>query len=272
MSDLISFLTSRAINGLLTWVDQLEVAKCFCMSIPEVETQALQLGILPARYQRNRQTISVVDQLTLHESRVVVVGCGGLGGYVIEELARLGVGTLVGIDPDVFEEHNLNRQLLSSIDALGQSKTMHAALRVENINPAVTFHARNKRLEPENAIDLLGGCQVAVDALDSVSSRLALRDACAQLDIPLVHGAIAGWYGQVTTEYPDDGTLATLYGHSSENKGAESQLGNPAFTPAVVASLEAAEVCKVLVAKGKPLRKRLLTVNLLDMSFETISL
>src|SRR6185369_3162533 len=104
-----------------------------------VEEVALDRGILPARYQRNRKAISVQDQLTLFRSRVAVIGCGGLGGYVVEELARLGVGTIVVIDPDVFEEHNLNRQLFSSPANLDTAKVEAAAKRIGEVNPAVNL-------------------------------------------------------------------------------------------------------------------------------------
>ena len=113
METLSLFIRDRAENQLLAWHHQLEASERFGATVTQVEEVALELEILPARYQRNRQIISVGDQLTLFRSQVAVIGCGGLGGYVIEELARLGVGRIVVIDPDRFEEHNLNRQLLS---------------------------------------------------------------------------------------------------------------------------------------------------------------
>jgi molybdopterin/thiamine biosynthesis adenylyltransferase len=269
MPALKSLLLAASVGDLLPWTSQEAIARELGVSIAEVERRALRMGILPARYQRNRRTLSVEQQLMLHESRVAVIGCGGLGGYVVEELARLGVGTLVGVDPDTFEEHNLNRQLLSGVEALGKAKVKAAAERVAAINPAVTFVAHQEHLTAANAAGLVRECRVAVDALDAVSSRMALCDGCAQVGIPLVHGAIAGWYGQLTTEFPGDGTLAILYGRATEEKGAETTLGNPAFTPAVIASLQAAEVCKVLLGIGQPLRKRVLTVNLQDMTFDS---
>ncbi|HZV82209.1 MAG TPA: ThiF family adenylyltransferase, partial [Geobacteraceae bacterium] len=101
-------------------------------------------------------------------------------------------------------------------------------------------------------------------------TRLDLADSCAELGIPLVHGAIGGWYGQVTTQFPGDDTLQQIYRHWASGKGVEQQLGNPSFTPAVVASLQVAEVCKVLLGAGEPLRGRKLVINLLDMEFEEI--
>jgi molybdopterin/thiamine biosynthesis adenylyltransferase len=228
------------------------------------------LGLLPTRYQRNRQTISTSQQLTLFRSRVAVIGCGGLGGYVLEQLARLGVGTIIAVDPDVFEEHNLNRQLLATPASLGRAKVDAAVTRIAEINPAVTVIAHRIAYAPENGAKLLRGADLVVDALDSISTRLQLADSCAELGIPLVHGAIGGWYGQVTTQYPEDDTLQQIYRHWQEGKGVEQQLGNPAFTPAAVASIQVAEACKVLLGEGEPLRQRKLVINLLDMEFEQV--
>ena len=122
MNLLKAFLMKHAIDGLLPLHYQLKAAERFKFSLSQVEEAVLELGLLPARYQRNRQTISIEGQRTLFRSRVAVVGCGGLGGYVIEQLARLGVGQIVAIDPDVFEEHNLNRQVFSPFAIWGSRK------------------------------------------------------------------------------------------------------------------------------------------------------
>jgi molybdopterin/thiamine biosynthesis adenylyltransferase len=271
MEPLMEFLQRHAEGDLLPWSSQVAAAERFGFSCAEVEECALEFGILPARYQRNRQAISVGDQFALFRSSVAVVGCGGLGGYVIEELARLGVGTIVAIDPDVFEEHNLNRQLLSTVASLGRPKVEAAVERVAGINPAVTLVPVRAAYSPANGEELLRGCRVVVDALDCIPTRLALADSCDDLDVPLVHGAIGGWYGQVATQYPGDGTIRRLYGRWVEGKGVEQQLGNPAFTPALVASFEAAEVCKILLGVGETLRFRKLFINLLEMTFEEVA-
>ncbi len=264
------FLRANAPGGLLPWSRQAAAAEAFHQSWAEIEAAALALGLLPCRYQRNRQSISVEQQLRLFQSRVAVLGCGGLGGHVIEQLARLGIGSIVAIDPDVFEEHNLNRQLLSTIASLGQPKVEAARARVAAINPAVTLLPIRDTFAPSNGIGLLTGSQVVVDALDSVDTRLALAESCAELGIPLIHGAIAGWYGQVVTQYPGELSLRRLYPAGVASKGTEQQLGNPAFTPAVVASMETAEVAKALLGIGKALRGRVMTVNLLEMTFDEI--
>jgi len=139
METLPVFIRDHADGELLSWMYQVKAAKRFGLTIAHVEEAALERGILPARYQRNRNIISVSDQLKLFRSSVAVIGCGGLGGYIVEELARLGVGKIVVIDFDVFEEHNLNRQLFSSPAHLGTAKVAAAAKRIGEINPAVTL-------------------------------------------------------------------------------------------------------------------------------------
>ncbi|MFZ5625982.1 MAG: HesA/MoeB/ThiF family protein [Bacillota bacterium] len=270
--DLKAFLAQHCQGDLLPWSAQVEAAERFQLTLAQVEEAALEAGFLPARYQRNRQTISLADQLTLLRSTVAVIGCGGLGGYILEELARLGVGRIYAIDPDGFEEHNLNRQLLSTPADLGRPKVMVAAERLARINPAVTVVPQQKAFSQANGRELLAGAQVVVDALDNIDTRLELAAVCRELQLPLVHGAIGGWFGQVTTQFPGEETVERIYRRRAESKGVEKKLGNPAFTPAVVASLEVAEVAKILLRTGESLRQRLLTINLLTMEMEIIEI
>lgn len=266
------FLAEKADGTLLSWVDQREMMSHFELDCATAEKLILQGGYLPARYQRNQQMISTLQQLQLFQSKVAVVGCGGLGGYILEELSRLGVGQIVAIDPDIFEEHNLNRQLLSTIELLGTSKADAAVKRIAEINPAVSVSAINAAFSQENGSELLDGAVLAIDAVDNIPARLELAEICSQLNIPLVHGAIAGWYGQVMTVSPGDGSMQKLYANWSGGKGIEASLGNPSFTPAVAASLQVAEACKLLLGQGRGLNKRMLSINLLDMQFEEIPL
>ena len=119
---------------------------------------------------------------------------------------------------------------------------------------------------------MLEGVELVIDAVDNIPTRLDLSEICSQLKLPLVHGAIAGWYGQVSTVFPGDGTLQKLYANWSGGKGIEAGLGNPSFTPAVAASLQVAEACKLLLGQGVPLRNKMLSINLLDMQFDEIPL
>lgn len=270
MTSLPAFLQEHATGDLIPWSCQVDAARLFGLTLNETEEAILKQALLPSRYQRNRQTISTGGQLELFLSSVAVIGCGGLGGYIIEELSRLGVGRIVAIDPDVFEEHNLNRQLLSTLSTLGLPKVEAAAERVAQINPAVKLTPIQKAYAPDNGHELLGNVTVVVDALDSIPVRLELAETCNTLGIPLVHGAIGGWYGHVATQFPGEQSIQMIYATWTEGKGVEQRLGNPAFTPAVVASLQVAEVCKIILGEGLPLRCRQASIDLLAMEFHDI--
>ncbi|HZV81801.1 MAG TPA: HesA/MoeB/ThiF family protein [Geobacteraceae bacterium] len=272
MATLEEYLVAGAEGDLVPWPVQRSAMEVFGFSCARVEEAILSMGLLPARYQRNRQTIHAEGQLRLFRSKVAVVGCGGLGGYIIEQLARLGVGSLVVVDPDVFEEHNLNRQLLSSLDGLGKSKVAAAVARVGGINPAVTVTPYDVAFSAANGAELFDGVQLVVDALDSIPVRLELADVCRRLELPLVHGAIGGWYGHVATQFPGEKCIESIYRNWASGKGMEQQLGNPSFTPAVVASMQVAEACKLLLGETQLLRGRILSVDLLSMEFHVMEM
>jgi molybdopterin/thiamine biosynthesis adenylyltransferase len=265
MGNLRGYLVARAANGLVSLSVQREAARSFGMSFPRVEEAILEQGLLPARYARNRESLTREQQLALFRSSVAVVGCGGLGCQIVEELARVGVGGITVIDPDCFEEHNLNRQLYSSTGNLGQCKVDCAARRVGEVNPAVTVTPVRAALDRENGSGLLEGVRVAADALDRIPARLDLVRACRVRGIPLVHGSVGGWYGQVAVEFPGDGTLEKMYARCRGEQGIEKDLGTLAFVVPVIASLEVAEVVKVLLGGEGSLRRKLLSVNLLDL-------
>jgi molybdopterin/thiamine biosynthesis adenylyltransferase len=272
MKKLDEFLKTNAQGDLLPWNIHMQAIKEFGLTCRDIDEAALALDILPARYQRNRKTITTALQRKLFQSKVAVIGCGGLGGYIIEELARLGVGTIKAIDPDVFEEHNLNRQILCKVSDIGKPKAKVAGTRVKAINPAIKVISIIKPFSQENGVALLKEMDIAVDALDSVQTRIELAECCTALNIPLVHGTIGGWYGQITTQLPGDGTVQMIYRNCKDSKGVERMLGNPSFTPAVIASLEVAEVCKLVTGQGTLLRKKMLFINMLDMEVDQIEI
>lgn len=238
------------------------VAAELALPVKEVELAALRLRIMPARYQRSLGTVGWDGQVRLLESTVAVVGAGGLGGWIIEGLARMGVGKIIVIDGDVFEENNLNRQALSREDLLGKSKAEAARRRVQEVNGAVEVTAHCLWMTAENAETLLQGAEVVVDALDKLPIRLMLQDICARLGIPMVHGAIGGYIGQVTTIFPGDPGLRALYGEGPvPERGVEMEWGNPAGTPMMVAAWQIQETIKLLTGRGTPLRRRLLFLD-----------
>ncbi len=223
------------------------------------------------RYIRNIKAISEEENAALFDKKVCVIGCGGLGGYIIEILARIGVGNLIVVDGDVFEESNLNRQLLSKTDLLGKSKAESAYRRVLEINPEVKVKYIYDFLDESNYSEIINNSDVAVDALDNIKTKKFLQRACEELGIPLVHGAIGGWYGQVTTIFPGDRTLDIIY-KGEEEKGQEKVLGNLPFTASYTASLQSAEVIKLLIKRGDLLRKKVLFMDLLNNESEIINL
>ncbi len=273
MKELDVLLRESCASGILSWSQEKTMAEAAGLSLRELEDRALTLGILPIRYKRNRKSFNIEDQHRLLHSRVTVIGCGGLGGFVIEELCRLGVGAIQAWDYDDFAEHNLNRQLLLTMKLIGQSKVQVAARRAKAINPVVDFQTINALLDKKTGREKLPGQQVVVDALDHIPSRLLLAELCNTLGIPLVHGAIAGWYGQVTTLLPGDDTLEKLYQHCIGGVGGiEKDQGIMAFTPATVASIQVAEVIKLLLGHGELLNGRVLMIDLLDLTFEIMQI
>lgn len=244
-----------------------ELARTAGMSMGEAERAVLSQGLVPRRYLRNIGTLGLEGQLRMLESRVAVFGLGGLGGSIAELLARLGVGGMVLVDGDRFSDDNLNRQALSHTGNLGAWKAEAAAERIAAINPSVIFEVRRQRVGRVEMEQALGGCDVAMDALDSVPSRLELEEACAARGVPLVHGAIAGFAGQVMTIFPGDRGLRAIYPGEMEH-GVELATGNPASTPAVVAALEVNEAIKIITGAGEPLRNRLLFIDIENDQFE----
>jgi len=220
------------------------------------------------RYERNIGALTQAEQELLLTKRAAIVGCGGLGGYVAEFLARLGLGHLTLIDGDVFAASNLNRQLVSLEVNLGKSKAAEAKKRLLQIRSDQSIDAIDVFLDDKNAKETLQGHDVIIDALDNVKTRLLIEKAADALGIPLVHGAVEGWCAQVCTVFPGDFILSMLYSTGQE-------LPKPSvlsFAPAFCASVQAGEALKVLLEKDNILRKKLLTVDIKSCSFEIIGL
>ncbi|MBW1863500.1 MAG: HesA/MoeB/ThiF family protein [Deltaproteobacteria bacterium] len=244
----------------------LRIADECCCSAHQVYTEALRAGIYPYRYLRNRDVISVREQFKLANSCVAVVGLGGLGGQVVLLLTRMGVGHLVVIDNDVFDETNLNRQALSSNKSIGRPKSEEAVDVVASINPGVTVTPYQMRLDASNARKMLDASDVVVDALDNIADRFVLESETKKLGVPLVHGALAGFEGQIMTIFPDDPGLKHLYGdekvEKNDPKRPEAILGVPTITPSIISSLQAMEVLKIILKRGKIFRNIMVHVDL----------
>ena len=214
------------------------------------------------RYQRNLPAITEEEQQRIRGGRVLVVGCGGLGGYVLEYLLRLGVGHITAVDADAFEQSNLNRQLLSRVDVIGSGKAETARERARLINPEVDFTAVHTRFAEDNAREMVKGHHVAMDALDNIPSRLLLEDVCEEYGLPIVHGAVTGWYMQAAVALPGKRLLHGLYpGAASAEKTCMP------FTPAFCAAVQCAEAAKLLCGRPSELEGRLLLADLRCMDW-----
>lgn len=264
MEELHHFLQQRASDGSISLADERAAAMTLHLPLAEVEEQTLHLGIMPLRYLRNG--LSCAQQLRLLHARVAIIGCGGLGGSVAELLARIGVGSLRLVDPDSFEEHNLNRQRFATVASIGQAKVEAARTMLQAINPVIHIDAVQA---PFAEADVLAA-EVLVDGLDSAGKRQELGELCQRHRRPLVHGAVREWYGQVGIMNAANQLFASLY--------PPSTLTHPERPPQVIAatvslisSMQAAEVCKLLLDIPSALADHWLSCNLLDSDYELIA-
>ena len=220
---------------------------------------------MQSRYERNVPALSVAECALLGAKRVAVIGCGGLGGHIIELLARVGVGHIVAVDGDVFDKTNLNRQLLSETALIGRSKAQAAYDRMQRINPDVEVTPVMAFLCEDNAADIITGCDAVVDALDNVQARRILSRACEKAGIPYVYGAISGWVAQCAVSMPGDGLIEKLFGAEPEitDKSVLS------FTPALCAAAQCALCVKLLCGRDVQ-TGQIYYFDLLNMEFETI--
>jgi len=252
----------------LTQQQSAKIASRTNIPLRAVEYFALGKGYLPRRYRENIGTLGTGGQRKLLENKVIIFGLGGLGGYVLEELARVGLGQIIGVDPDVVDETNLNRQLLAEEGNLGSKKVNEANNRLRKVNKAVEFAGHAIPLDelPEEAYcnaDLAFGC------LDNISDRLILAKRCSIENIPLVHGAIAGWYGEVAVVWPHTGLLEKIYKH--QGKSIEQNLGTPPFTAAIAASLMVVAGIRILLGKSSDKEQKMLFFDLLENEWQTIT-
>jgi molybdopterin/thiamine biosynthesis adenylyltransferase len=264
------------ITPTLTVTQIEELALRFGMDGRSVEIAALEDGVHPERYARNLRTYSAQDQIRLLKSTVTLVGLGGLGGTVMEWLARAGVGQMRLVDGDRFEHHNLNRQLLSTQHRIGSLKAEAAAERICSINSSIAVESHAEFLQSDNAARLISDSDAVVDCLDNIASRFVLESAAKEAGIPMVSAAVAGLSGQVTTIYPQDAGLQLIYGpkeNLSSAKGAELTLGCLPQAVGLIAAAESGEVLKILLGQeDQLLRNQMLLVDMATNTFDVLML
>lgn len=222
---------------------------------------------MKARYERNIDALTKEECKKLREKRICIVGCGGLGGYILEQFLRIGAGKITVIDGDCFDETNLNRQLLSNESVIGCSKAETAKEKAGLVNGDVEVTAIHMFLTVDNAEELLKNHDIIMDAVDNIEARKIMASACKKLNIPLVYGAIQGWYAQISFIKPGSSLLDMLYQDHVKlvNKSCL------AFTPAVCASFQVAEAVKYLCGRECSLEGKVLYIDMLSMESEVIS-
>lgn len=198
------------------------------------------------RYIRNIGALTETEFALLRTKKVFVAGCGGLGGHITDMLLRVGVGSIAVCDGDVFDETNLNRQLLSNMGSIGLKKAESASEYARSVNPDVHFEAYSEFLTPENASRLLHGCDVVIDALDNVAARRILKAGCDRMGIPYVYGAIHGWTCQCAVSAPGDGFIDSIYTTDT----VISDKSTLSFTPAMCAAMQVSLCVKLLCGRS----------------------
>jgi molybdopterin/thiamine biosynthesis adenylyltransferase/rhodanese-related sulfurtransferase len=226
------------------------------------------------RYQRHLllPEVGEVGQLKLLESKVLLLGAGGLGSPAALYLAAAGVGTIGIIDMDVVDESNLQRQILHNMDRIGERKVDSAKKTLTAINPDVNVVTYDVRLGADNILEIIDGYDAIVDGTDNFPTRYLVNDAALLKRIPVVHGSIFRFEGQATVFDPYNGPCYRCL--IPEPPPAElapscSEAGVLGVLPGIIGSIQAIETIKVLLGLGDPLIGRLLSYDALEESFRT---
>jgi molybdopterin/thiamine biosynthesis adenylyltransferase len=211
-------------------------------------------------------------QLRLLGSKVLLLGAGGLGSPAARYLAAAGVGTIGSVDMDVVDQSNLQRQILHNLDRIGDRKVDSAKKTLTLLNVDVDVIAHDTRLDASNVVEILSGYDVVVDGADNVPVRYLLNDASLTTGVPVVHGSIFRFEGQVTVFKPHDGPCyRCLLPEPPPPELAPScaEAGVLGVLPGIVGSIQALEAIKILLDLGESLSGRLLTYDSLEQSFRT---
>ena len=218
--------------------------------------------------------IGFEGQQKLIQSKVLIIGLGGLGSPAAMYLAAAGVGELVLVDFDHVDLSNLQRQIIHNSSSIGQAKVESARDTLININPACQVHCINQKLDGEALTEQVRGADLIIDASDNFSTRFALNEASVATQTPLVSGAAIRMEGQVSvfTGIPGDPCYRCLYGDSIEIEQTCSENGVLSPVVGIIGSIQATEAIKVLTGAGTPLKGKLLILDALHMQWRTLKL
>jgi len=229
--------------------------------------------------QRNRYSrhlllpeVGEAGQQRLLESKVLLLGAGGLGSPAALYLAAAGVGTLGIVDMDIVDASNLQRQILHNMDRIGERKVDSAKKTITLLNPDVDVVTYDVRFGADNVLDMLDGYDVVIDGTDNFPTRYLLNDASVLKRIPVVHGSIFRFEGQVTVFKPYEGPCYRCMlpePPPPELAPSCAEAGVLGVLPGIIGSIQALEAIKLLLDLGDPLIGRLLAYDALEQSFRT---
>jgi adenylyltransferase/sulfurtransferase len=226
------------------------------------------------RYSRQilLEEIGLAGQRRLLESRVLVVGAGGLGSPSTLYLAAAGVGTIGIVDGDRVELNNLHRQILHTTAGIGAAKTESARRTIEGLNPDVTVRLFQTILSSENALEIIGDFDLVVNGSDNFPTRYLVNDACVFLKKPLIDASILKWEGQATTFLPGQGCYRCLF-PTPPPPGVVPSCAEGGVLGALagfMGTLQATEAVKVLLGRGRTLANRLLLYDALENDLRVV--
>jgi len=215
------------------------------------------------------EEIGYNGQLKLKNAKVCVVGTGGLGNPITTRLTAMGIGTLRIVDRDVIELSNLHRQTMFDEDDVGQVKVEVAAKKLKKLNPDCNVEALAVSVNDYNALEVIEGCDVVIDALDSVNARYALNKACVKLNIPFVTGAAVGVSGQVFTVLPKKSACYfCMFPELDEDTMPTCSIeGVHPSILSIVGGIEVAEAVKIIIGKKPSLSEKILHIDLENLDF-----
>ncbi|MBL7881982.1 MAG: HesA/MoeB/ThiF family protein [Chryseobacterium gambrini] len=227
-----------------------------------------------ARYSRQIfiEEIGLEDQRKIMNSKVLVIGAGGLGSPAIQYLAAAGVGTLGVVDFDEVELHNLNRQIIHNESTVGISKVKSAGIFVRNLNHQIKFIGIEQKIDESNAEELISGFDIIIDGSDNFKTRYLVNDVCIQLKKPLVYGSILGFSGQVAIfNYNGSKNLRDVFPEPPFDESLPNcdSLGVLGALPGIVGSMMANLALKIITDLPLPLNQ-LTLIDTLNWRFQTI--
>ncbi len=202
------------------------------------------------RYKRNYGTITEEGQKLLHSKKVLVIGAGGLGGFVIEGLARMGIKNIGICDCDVFDESNLNRQLFSTEEVIGQPKVEVAKKRVHSIDKTINVALYNERFPNADIDNDIEFYDIVIDCLDSIDSRLKLEKLCVKHDKKLIHGGVGGYYGTMAVISKENRIIENLLKYDPIESTVEKSMGNPYSIVSIVGAFQVHLCLAVLLGRN----------------------